>query len=96
MATRLGASLFFQPEPVVINSYELCKLAEHFVKAKGMTDHSVAELVYIDDDKGTGYADGFASHSQAELITETTNGQIFLRRIFNQTGCPRRFQVRVR
>lgn len=64
---------FFQPEPVVINSYELCKLAEHFVKAKGMTDHSVAELFYIDDDKGTGYADGFASHYQAELITETTN-----------------------
>jgi len=63
----LGASLFFQSELVVF------KLAEQFVKAKGRTDHSVAELFYIDDDKGTGYADGFASHYQAELITETTN-----------------------
>jgi len=58
---------FFQSELVVF------KLAEQFVKAKGRTDHSVAELFYIDDDKGTGYADGFASHYQAELITETTN-----------------------
>ena len=64
---------FFQPEPVVFNSYELCKLAEQFVKAKGRTDYSVAELFYIDDDEGSGYGDVFVSHYQAELIMETTN-----------------------
>jgi len=62
---------FFTPEPVEFNSYELCKLAGEFVKGKGKPDYSVAEMSYVDNDAGAGFAKVFVSHYQAELITKT-------------------------
>lgn len=58
-------------EPVVFNSYELCKFAEQFVNGKGKPDYSVKELFYVDNDMGAGFAQVFVSHYQADPITKT-------------------------
>jgi len=73
----------FTPEPVEFNSYELCNLAGEFVNAKGKPDYSVAEMSYVDNDAGAGFAKVFVSHYQAELITQT----IAALEIFEKTRC---------
>lgn len=61
---------FFNPDATDFYGYELCQLAKTYVAEMNKHDHSVAELRYMDNDPGAGYANVFVSHYQGELAAD--------------------------
>merc|ERR1712045_489941 len=62
---------WFDPQLQCFYSYELCNLAKQHVRENDMEDYSIAEMLYVQDQLGVGWAGVFLSHAQLEPLDDT-------------------------
>lgn len=73
---------------------DLCQLAEKSVLDINKYDHYVAELLYINNDPGAGYANAFVSHHQGELAAETlATVDVYQRRLLTSAASDKASQM---